>query len=101
MSRSSDQVATFLQSGVGPQTVVVPSGQQGVVLAVGCTSVTGGQVTVALSGSRTFALGPVPAGGRLNLIIPDEIAYGDSDYDLVLTVPADGIAYIGGYLRHG
>lgn len=100
MSRDDDMLKTIYASGVGNLTIATPSGQETVVDTVNVSSVTGGPVALVLSGTRTINLGPVGAGGRVALTFPDALFVGDPNYSVGLTVPADGVSYIGGYQRH-
>jgi hypothetical protein len=90
------------KSGVGPQTLVVPAQQRGVITNVHGSSVTGGAVTLNLGTvGGTVSLGSIAANGRIDVALEESVAIGDPDFDIVLSAPADFIGSISGYLASG
>lgn len=90
------------KSGVGPQTLVIPPGQRGVITNVHGSSVTGGAVTLNLGTTGgTVSLGSILAGGRIDVMLAESVAVGDPDFDIVLSAPADFIGSLAGYIAGG
>ena len=95
-------LAPIQKSGVGPQTLIVPPSQRGVVTNVHGSSVTGGAVTLNLgSVGGTVSLGSIAANGRIDVMLAESVAVGDPDFDIVLSAPADFIGSLSGYLASG
>jgi hypothetical protein len=97
---TDDAQGPVAKTGTGPQTLVVPSGQRGVITDIHGSSVTGGAVTINL-GQGALALGILPANGRIAANFEAGVLMGDPDFDIVLSAPADFNGGVFGYITSG
>jgi hypothetical protein len=88
------------KAGTGPQTLVVPAQQRGIITDIHGSSVTGGAVTINL-GPGALQLGILPANGRIDASFCPGVLMGDPDFDIVLAAPADFNGGIFGYIASG
>jgi hypothetical protein len=90
------------KTGTGPQTLVVPAQQRGIITNIFGSSVTGGAITLNLGPTLgTLALGSIAANGRAEIRISEGVAQGDPDFDIILTVPADFVGGMLGFFASG
>jgi hypothetical protein len=97
---AEDAQGPAAKAGTGPQTLVVPAGQRGVITDIHGSSVTGGAVTINL-GAGALQLGILPANGRIDASFEPGVLMGDPDFDIVLAAPADFNGGIFGYITSG
>jgi hypothetical protein len=100
MKTMEDAMGPAAKAGTGPQILVVPPQQRGVITDIHGSSVTGGALLLNL-GPGGLAIGILPPNGRIDASFAPGVLMGDPDFDIALTAPADFNGGIFGYFAPG